>query len=133
VVPAEPSGSGNGLLCGRVEAVHDGWVGIGFSADGLMAGSQAVIGIPLEGTVLKYDLTSAATPMSEERQTLTDTSITLGVEGMVIMEFAKLLVEEGEVPILEDAENTFLHARGSVTLGYHSSRTSFVVVLSPVR
>ena len=112
--------------------MNDGWIGIGFSTEGLMAGSQAVIGIPAEGTVLKYDLTSTATPMSEERQTLTDTSIA-EVDGMVTMDFTKLLVEEGEVPILEDAENTFIHARGLGTLGYHSSRTSFVVVLGPVR
>ncbi|KAL3817059.1 hypothetical protein ACHAXA_000109, partial [Cyclostephanos tholiformis] len=132
VVPSDPAGSSNGLLCGRIEVENDGWIGIGFSTDGLMAGSQAVIGIPAEGTVLKYDLTSTATLMNEERQTLTNTSIA-EVDGLVIMEFVKLLVEEGEVPILEGVENIFIHARGLSELGYHSSRISSVVVLSTVR
>ncbi|KAL3768921.1 hypothetical protein ACHAW5_001319 [Stephanodiscus triporus] len=95
-----------------------------------MAGSQAIIGIPADGSVLKYDLTSTATLMNVDRQTLTDTSVA-EVDGMVIMEFAKLLVEDGEVPILEDAENILIHARGPSALGYHTNgRTSVVVFLS---
>jgi hypothetical protein len=30
------------------------WVGIGFSLEGLMIGSQAIIGISAQGTVLKF-------------------------------------------------------------------------------
>ena len=131
VVPSDPAGSGNGLLCGRLEVEdQDGWIGIGFSADGLMTGSQAVIGIPADGTVLKYDLTYTAAPMSDDRQTLTGTSIA-EADGRLIMEFAKLLVEEGEVAILEGAENRFIHARGPSELGYHTNgRTSASVVLA---
>ena len=131
VVPSQPAGSGNGLLCGRLETEdHDGWISIGFSADGSMAGSQAIIGVPSAGTVLKYDLTSTATPMSEDRQTLSGTSLT-EVNGMVIIEFTKLLIEDGEVPILEGAENTFIYARGHNELGYHGvyGRGSFGVAL----
>lgn len=128
VIPVEESG--NGLLCGRLEVENDGgWIGLGFSDDGMMSGSQAVIGIPAEGTVLKYDLTSAATPMDDDRQTLTGTSISAGEDGMVVMEFVKLLVEEGEVPILV-GENRFIQARGPAELGYHTSgRISIVAVL----
>ena len=130
VVPSDPEGSGNGLLCGRLEVENEGWIGIGFSADGLMAGSQAVIGVPADGTVLKYDLTFTAAPMSDDRQTLTGTSIA-EADGRVVMEFAKLLVEEGEVAILEGAENRFIHARGPSELGYHTNgRTSASVVLA---
>ena len=131
VVPSQPAGSGNGLLCGRLETEDaDGWISIGFSADGSMAGSQAIIGIPSAGTVLKYDLTTTATPMSEDRQTLSGTSLT-EADGMVIIEFTKLLIEDGEVPILEGAENTFIYARGHNELGYHGmyGRFSFVVAL----
>ena len=127
VVPSNPEGSGNGLLCGRLEAENDGWIGIGFSSDGSMDGSQAVIGVPAEGTVLKYDLTSTATLMSEDKQTLSGTSIT-EVEGMVVMEFAKLLIEGGEVPILEGAENNVIHARGQGNLGFHSNGYMSLVV-----
>ncbi len=129
VVPSQPAGSGNGLLCGRLQAENDGWIGIGFSANGSMAGSQAIIGIPSAGTVLKYDLTITATPLSENGQTLSGTSIA-EVDGMVVIEFTKLLVEEGEVPILEGAENTFIYAAGRDELGYHFfRRSSFVVAL----
>ena len=132
VVPSDPAGSGNGLLCCRLEVEdQDGWIGMGFSADGLMTGSQAVIGIPADGTVLKYDLTYTAAPMSDDRQTLTGTAIAAEADGRVIMEFAKLLVEEGEVAILVGAENRFIHARGPSLLGYHTNgRTSASVVLA---
>jgi hypothetical protein len=118
----------NGLLRGRLEVENDGWIGIGFSSDGTMYGSQAIIGIPAEGTVLKYDLTSTATLMTEDKQTLSSTSIS-EVEGIMIMEFSKLLIEEGEVPILEGAKNNFIHARGQGELGFHSIDYSFRVDL----
>jgi hypothetical protein len=130
VVPSDSAGSGNGLLCGCLEADNDGWIGIGFSSDGSVAGSRGIIGIPAQGTVLKYDLTSysSVTPMSEDRQTLSGISVT-EVDGKVTMEFAKLLVEEGEVPIMEDTDIIFIYAAGSDELGYHTFRISRVVTL----
>jgi hypothetical protein len=100
-----------------------------------MIGSQAVIGVPEQGTVLKYDLTTrtADAPMTEDKQTLSSTSIT--VEGeKAIMEFTKLLVETGEVPIVENTENKFIYAAGDYytedgRLGMHSERASFVITL----
>ena len=132
LVPSDPESGNDGLFCGRLEAENNGWVSIGFSPDGGMIGSQAVIGVPEQGNVLKYDLTSkdGASPMSEDRQTLIGTSIT--VEGeKAIMEFTKLLVEAGEVPILEGTENKFIYAAGDFdgNLGYHSKRESFLIVL----
>jgi len=53
VVPDSPEGAGNGILCGRLEVVNDGWIGLGFSPSGTMADSQAVIGVPESGTVEK--------------------------------------------------------------------------------
>lgn len=32
------------------------WAAVGFSADGMMVGSDAVIGLPDDQTVLEYDL-----------------------------------------------------------------------------
>ena len=114
------------------------WIGRGFSAAGSMWGSQAVIGLIDGGTVLKYDLTDDATVADGARQTLTGTSIKRSQDGgTVVMEFAKLLVEEGEVPIISSGDdgggagNSFLHARGSGDgLGYHDVRVSFVVDLA---
>ncbi len=133
VVPSDPSDAGNGVFCGRLEAVSDGWVGVGFSPDGNMAGSQAVVGVPGDGTVLKYDLTAgAAAPMDGARQTLTGTSVAES-DGTVTMRFVKLLVEDGEVPIVEGAENNFIHARGPPgALGYHGTDGRIFVVVIPV-
>jgi hypothetical protein len=131
VVPSNPAGSGNGLLCGRLEAENDGWIGIGFSTNGMMRGSNAVIGIPAEGTILKYDLASGAvTLVDDDRQTLNGTSIA-NEDGMVTMEFAKLLVEDGEIEIKEYGNNNFIHARGGFELGYHTRHKNFIIEFSP--
>jgi hypothetical protein len=53
-----------------------------------MAGSQAISGIPSEGTILKYKLTKTVTLMPRDRQTLSGTSIK-EMDGMVIIEFIK--------------------------------------------
>jgi len=128
LVPSNPPEAVNGILCARLEVLdNDGWIGLGFSTNGFMQGSQAVVGIPDEGSVLKYDLSgNIASVMSDEDQTLTDTSI-VNNSVLTTMEFTKLLVEEGQVPILEDGENIFLHAWGGPTLGYHTGRLSFQI------
>ena len=76
MVPSDLARSGDGLLCGHLEAKNNGWIGIGVSLTESMAGSQAIIGIPAKSTVLKYDLSSysSVTPMSDDRQMLSDTS-----------------------------------------------------------
>ena len=118
-------GFSNGVFCGRIEVSnHDGWVGFGISPDGKMAGSNAIIAIPNEDTVLKYDLfnyeLSGVTVMVDEKQTLRDASITQE-EGNTIVTFTKLLVEEDEIAINDEGINNFLHARGDVALGYHGT------------
>ena len=67
--------------------------------------------------------------MPAEKQTLMDTSITQE-DGQTIMEFTKLLVEDGEHEIVI-GENTFLYALGGDnSLGYHSGgRGDFTVEL----
>ena len=132
MVPSNPSGSGNGLLCGRLEVESEGWIGFAISEGGKMSGSQAIIGNPRRKTVLKYDLfENGATLMSEGNQTLKKTSI-YEEDGRTIMKFTKLLVENGEIPILEDTVNSFLYARGdSNNVGHHSERVSFKVDFRP--
>jgi hypothetical protein len=78
--------------------------------------------------------------MSNEQQTLRDTSITQ-LYGATVMTFTKVLVEDNELPILINGDtNYFIHARGaSNSLGYHAARMSFeksfgaddVTVVSP--
>ena len=128
VIPSE-EGYDNGILCGRLEVESEGWIGLGFSPSGTMANSQAVIGIPNQDTVEKYDLAiSRATPMTEDRQTLRDTSIDTA-DGTTTMTFTKLLVEDNEVEILEEGDNTFLFAWGGSNFGYHMSRKAFTIDL----
>jgi len=128
VVPSNPPEANNGILCGRLEATNDGWVGLGFSENGSMSGSDAIIGLAGENmSVKKYDLTTTATEMAADKQTLRDTQCVAEDEKMKMV-FTKLLVEEGEIPIMATGVNTFLHARGGADLGYHTNgRTPFEV------
>lgn len=127
----------NDIFCARLEVIdiEDGWIGIGFSPGGKMEGSQAIIGVPNDGMVQKYTL-SGYYPgvMSDEKQTLQDTSISIDEEdGKTVMKFAKQLVEEDEIPIVHDGENILLHAWGNSMLGYHTGKLSFVLDLSSNR
>jgi len=102
-----------------------GWMAIGFSDDGRMVGSDAVIGTE-DGSVQKYYLRAKwgnAARLSRT-QTLTDTSIEI-VDGQTILKFTELLVE-----ITPGTENTFLFAYGYGSLGYHGrNRMAFTLEL----
>jgi hypothetical protein len=95
-----------------------------------MDGGMGIIGLPGDGTVMKYVMSGdrSVELMSDERQTLMGTSITQE-DGVTIMEFTKYLREDGENAILANGENTFLYALGAINeLLYHSSgRGSFVL------
>mmetsp|Transcript_19038 Transcript_19038/g.39999 ORF Transcript_19038/g.39999 Transcript_19038/m.39999 type:complete len:1020 (-) Transcript_19038:129-3188(-) len=135
LVPSSFPGANNGLFCARIEYDGLGWLALGVSRDGQMIGSEAIIGLPDEGTVLKYTLggktDELVTPMEESKQTLQNTLI--GQEnGRTVMEFTKLLVEDGEIPIQESGINYFLHAKGfDNALGYHLTRWSFEIEFQP--
>lgn len=108
------------------------WVGIGFSTDGMMQGSEAVLGIPGEQP-LKYALNgkyaAAVIPMPQHKQTLTDASLEVDDDGRTIMKFTKVMKEDDEIEI-KSGENIFLYARGMTsTLGYHPQRSSFTLTL----
>jgi len=129
IVPSNPPESRNGVLCGRLEAKHDGYIGIAFSRTTSMLGAEAIIGLPSDDSVLKYNMNDYndgdVVPMREDRQTLRDTSFDMNEDGMTIMEFTKLLVEDWQIPILEEGENIFLYAAGGYELGAHSAHLSF--------
>lgn len=38
--------------------IGEAWISVGFSTDGNMVGSDAVIGLPDDGSVMEYDLTT---------------------------------------------------------------------------
>ncbi|KAL7469425.1 hypothetical protein ACHAXS_011765 [Conticribra weissflogii] len=118
IVHSESLMSRRGVLCGQLEYDGVGWVALAISRDKRMVGSEAIIGLPV-------DILSCVNVMDNSKQTLLHESIVVD-DGRTIMKFAKFLEEEGEIPILQDGLNYFLHARGSsTTLGYHSDRLSF--------
>ena len=121
-----------------METIYDGeaWVGIAFSNNGQMVGSEAVIGIP-DGQKVprKYHQYSYAlsdvVPMDTAAQTLTDATVTINDVGQTIMKFTKLMKETGEIEISMVGEMGFLWAVGSsIELGYHQSRSPFAISLS---
>jgi hypothetical protein len=57
IVSSNVAELGSGLFCGHCKAKSDGWISIRFVPDGFMTGSQAVISIPSEVTILKYHWT----------------------------------------------------------------------------
>ena len=115
-----------------VELILEGeaWLAMGFTnGNVVMPGSEAVIGLPDEGTVQKYNLNdrsrSAIVPMPEESQTLINATI-VQEGGQTILSFTKFLVEEGEHIIRNEGSNTFLFAYGAGnTFGQHAVRGGF--------
>jgi cytochrome b561 len=105
------------------------WAGIAFSDNGgFMIGSEAVIGLPDAKTVLKYQLNAKSNdgvvPFSDAQQTLIDTSI-IQESDTTTLTFTKIMVEDGEIPIVLGA-NTLLGAWGSGNdLAFHAARQSF--------
>jgi len=116
-----------GLLCGKLErndgSTGSGYIGFGISPKGKMSDSVGIIGLPDSGSVEKYWLMDGYVErMSDDKQTLLYTTISQDQDGTPYMEFAKLLYEEEELPILANGDNTFLFALGeSSELAYHSA------------
>jgi hypothetical protein len=124
-----------------IELVYEGegWLGFGFSSNGRMVGSSAVIGLP--DTPLgptnpgKYSLggqsVGAVQLVPDEEQTLTGTSITQNATHTT-MKFTKRLVEDGELTINAYDENTFIYATGIVNaLSPHNRDGAFTMKLKP--
>jgi len=114
----------------------ESWVGVGFSTDGQMIGSEAVLGIPGGDMPQKYVLggkdNSSVKPMAAHRQTLMDTSVTFE-DGLTILKFTKIMKEQDEVEIKSGVENTFLYAQGmGLDVGYHAVGESFSLNLPDI-
>ena len=103
------------------------WLGFGFSNNGRMAGSEAVIGV-LGEEPQKYNLFMGGVhPMKDSAQTLIDASINVYRGPITALKFTKIMKEEDEIEI-GAGDNTFLYAQGqSFFLGQHAhdSRGSF--------
>ena len=87
----------------QLEYYGNAWLSFGFSNTLLMVPNIAVIGLPEEGTVLKYDMVSRAlegvTPLSDDQQTLMDESITQK-DGLTTLKFTQYLDDLVDVPVI---------------------------------
>jgi DOMON domain len=130
---ADPRAGGQDTVSFIYKTPAEAWVGVGFSNNGgFMIGSEAVIGLPDEGTVLKYGLTlqdaAGVLPLPDAQQTLIDASINQDA-GQTTLRFTKIMNEPNEIPINLGA-NTFLGAWGfGNALSVHQSRESFAINL----
>jgi len=109
----------------QLEYAGTGWLGFAFTEQPVMIPNVAVIGLPDDGTVLKYDLMARSLdgviPVEDERQTLTDASIFQNSTHTVLT-FSKLLEEENEVSANAES-NQFNFAIGSSNdLAIHAIR-----------
>ncbi|CAM9906597.1 unnamed protein product, partial [Choristocarpus tenellus] len=112
----------------KVTYTGTGWVSLGFSDTGDMIGSDAVIGLPNDQSVLEYDLTSkdqTTLPEESETQEISSTSVTQEADQTTIT-FTRPLdpMGEGKQQLSATAGDTtiLIWAAGSENdLGYHES------------
>lgn len=105
----------------------EGWVGFAFSESASMVPNVAVIGLPGEGTVLKYNLGGkrlpAVTPLGQNSQTLTDASI-VQQDGQTVLTFTKPRFENGEVSVSPGSTQFLWALGGDNNLAQHAERGS---------
>lgn len=114
-----------------VELVCEGvgeWIGVGFSSDGLMQNSEAVLGIPGNEMPLRYALNGksvdAVVRMPDEEQTLMGASLQVLNKVQTVMKFTMALDNEAGEEIF------LLFARGATdSLGYHAERSAVKITL----
>ena len=97
-----------------------GFAAIAASLDEFMPGSDAIVGQE-DSLPEKYRLVARSRPprRSDDEQTLEETSVTILPNGDVDYRFKKLLVEDGEVPLLRSGSTRFVWAHGSGGLAFH--------------
>jgi len=113
----------------ELEFAGEAWLGFAFSEQPIMVPNTAIIGLPDENKVEKYFLQSRSlagvNPLTEQQQTLTETSINQD-NGITTLRFTKPLVENAEVAVAV-GDVRFNWAIGfSNDLNIHAQRGSVV-------
>ena len=130
-IPPDPNEADRygGILCAKLVNQAESWVGFALSTDTNMPGSEAIIGKPNDGTVLKYDMNSLSEPTLASTQSLLDASLVQS-NGITTMTFTKLLKEPNEIEIDPAGSNIFLYAMGfDNNFGYHGADNRGSVVI----
>ena len=133
VVNIDNTTTGQGTFSAELVYAGLGWLSLGFNSNGFMIPSQAVIALPDDTTVQKYDLTSPAISgvLPSSSQTLQDVNVEQN-STHTVLRFTKLLMEDNELTIIGDGTNTFIWAYGgSNELGYHMGRGAHSLTLAP--
>lgn len=108
----------------------DAWIGIAFSEDDRMGGSDGVIGSSDLGIPQKYRLGQGVIElMSPEEQTLTNATVEFR-NGQTYMKFTKPLVEPNQISVTAGVNNMLWAYGSSRTIGYHAARSSFTLDLA---
>jgi Eukaryotic cytochrome b561 len=133
VVTADGTPQG-GILKAQVNYEGQGYVAAGFSPDGRMGGSLAVIGLPEEPLSAsnpgKYDLVTYGATLSDQ-QTIFDAAIVQN-DTHSVLTFSKFLKESGELELSATGRNYVLVAAGiSNALGAHKYRASVAFTFQP--
>lgn len=121
-VNVDSTDSSKSTLTMQYEVTKQSWVAFGTAKTaGTMEGAEVIIGLPDEGTVLKYSLLNySAVVMPAEQQTLMN-AIVVQDEMGTILTYTKYLEEEGEIPIIPGMVET-VGASGmdmDNAIGYH--------------
>ena len=124
-----------GVLRGRVVYAGQGWVGFAVSEAGRMIGSHAVIGLPDDGTALKYVLGGYVVSLVTEASSQDGlTAIITQNDTHSVLEFELAFEDpiDSTFDIDPNGVNNFLVAAGSAnTLAYHELRSALSETLVP--
>lgn len=123
-----------GVLKGALQYQGEAWVGFGVSEDGLMVGSEAIIGKPNESSATKYLLNDkATTDIKDVTDAASLSAASIKQEGGVTtLTFEHALdVSSDTHTIYSTNLNTFIYAVGNNNeFGYHEHRGSFRIDLA---
>lgn len=137
IINVHDQSTGQGTLTVQAVLQRVGWLGIGFSDNGLMAPSTAIVALPNEpvgdSNPAKYHITSAydGGMQRDMEPSLTDASIRQD-ENTTILAFTIPLLRQGETPILFNDTNHIIYAFGYGNgFSYHADRDSVSLKFTP--
>jgi hypothetical protein len=129
----DPATGGQNSITVTLTVPSSGWLAVGTSENGVMVGSEAVIGYPDTGEVKKYSLNSqnenlsGIVEMPAEKQTLVNTEVTQS-DGATTMTYTKIMVEDDEIPINAFGDTIFLVSYAfSSSSTFHIAKGSFTL------
>ncbi|CAN0204815.1 unnamed protein product [Scytosiphon promiscuus] len=124
---------GDETISFQVVSAAAAWTGIGFSSDGMMVGSDAVVGLPDDVSVLEYEMTgkSVEDVVPFDVQDITDGSVSQDASGETTLTFTRPLSPGGDKQAISTTPGDtaiFIYSYGTDnTLAYHDSSGTVVV------